>query len=76
MATSFFKDLYTADQDIVPEPLVNLFPTLVPDEINMALCKDFSEKEISDAMFQIGPLKSPGADGFPARFFQRASASG
>ena len=24
-----------------------------------------------DALFQIGPLKSPGPDGFPARFFQR-----
>jgi hypothetical protein len=30
-----------------------------------------SEQEISDALFQIGPLKAPGPDGFPARFFQR-----
>ena len=27
--------------------------------------------EISNALFQIGPLKAPGPDGFPARFFQR-----
>jgi hypothetical protein len=27
--------------------------------------------EISDALFQIGPLKAPGPDGFPARFYQR-----
>jgi hypothetical protein len=33
-------------------------------EINEALCKDFSNKEISDTMFQIGPLKAPGPDVF------------
>jgi hypothetical protein len=31
----------------------------------------FTEKEISDALFQIGPLKAPGPDGFPTRFLQR-----
>ena len=28
------------------------------------------DKDISDSLFQIGPLKAPGKDGFPARFFQ------
>jgi hypothetical protein len=39
--------------------------------MNEDLMKEFTEKEISDALFQIGPLKAPGPDGFPARFFQR-----
>ena len=39
--------------------------------MNEALCKPFTDDEISDALFQIGPLKAPGPDGFPARFFQR-----
>jgi hypothetical protein len=31
---------------------------------------DFSDEEIGDALFQIGPLKAPGVDGLPARFCQ------
>jgi hypothetical protein len=38
--------------------------------MNADLCKEFTEEEISNALFQIGPLKAPGPDGFPARFFQ------
>lgn len=33
--------------------------------------KPYNEKEIGNALFQIGPLKAPGPDGFPGRFFQR-----
>jgi hypothetical protein len=39
--------------------------------MNTNLIHEFSDREIGDALFQIGPLKAPGADGFPARFFQR-----
>jgi hypothetical protein len=39
--------------------------------MNERLCEGFSEKEISDALFLIGPLKAPGPDGFPAHFLQR-----
>uniref|UniRef100_A0A8I6WXP2 Reverse transcriptase domain-containing protein n=1 Tax=Hordeum vulgare subsp. vulgare TaxID=112509 RepID=A0A8I6WXP2_HORVV len=39
--------------------------------MNASLIKEFSQKEISGALFQIGPLKAPGSNGFPARFFQR-----
>jgi hypothetical protein len=41
------------------------------DEMNERLCKEFTGEEISNALFRIGPLKAPGPDGFPARFFQR-----
>ena len=37
----------------------------------MSLCSDYSDEEIGTALFQIGPLKAPGPDGLPARFFQR-----
>ena len=35
----------------------------------MRLCAPFDDKEISDALFQIGPLKAPGPDGFTNRVY-------
>ena len=37
----------------------------------MASPQIFQTRKIADALFQIGPLKALGPDGFPARFFQR-----
>lgn len=41
------------------------------EEDNVRLCAPFTDKEISDALFQIDPLKALGPNGLPARFFQR-----
>jgi hypothetical protein len=69
--TSFFHQLYTREEDVDPSEIIELFTGHVTAEMNDTLCAPFSEKEISDALFQIGPLKAPGPDGFPARFLQR-----
>ncbi|XP_073363229.1 uncharacterized protein [Aegilops tauschii subsp. strangulata] len=71
MVTSYFADLFSADNSLCADPVIDLINTRVTDHMNDALCVDFSDKEIADALFQIGPLKAPGPDGFPARFFQR-----
>jgi hypothetical protein len=71
MTTDFFKKLYTADQAVKPDEILNLFEPLISDEVNRKLCREFSADEISDAIFQIGPLKVPEPDGFPARFFRK-----
>lgn len=39
--------------------------------MNAQLCKEFTVQEISNVLFQMGPLKAPGPDGFPERFFQK-----
>lgn len=71
LANSFFKDLYTKDSSICPDDLINLIHATISPEINESLCKEFSDEEIGNALFQIGPLKAPGLDGMPGRFFQR-----
>jgi hypothetical protein len=70
MATDFFQKLYTREET-EPTALLDLFSPQVEADMNAKLCAPFLEKEISDALFQIGLLKAHGPDGFPARFLQR-----
>ena len=69
ITNSFFKQLYSCDTSVDPSDIIPLVKPLVTDNMNEDLCKPFTEKEISDALFQMGTLKAPGPDGFPARIF-------
>jgi len=71
MASQYFSDLFSKDMSINPDDLTNLFDAKITLEMNRGLCRPYSEEEIGNALFQIGPLKAPGPDGFPAQFFQR-----
>jgi hypothetical protein len=51
MVTNFSKNLYTADQEVRPEEVVNLFQPVICEEMNVNLCKDFTDDEIRDALF-------------------------
>jgi hypothetical protein len=59
----------TQKKNIDPSIVTDLIQQRVNDIINESLCAPFSEKDISDALFQIGPLKAPGTDGFSGPFF-------
>jgi hypothetical protein len=69
MASSYFENLFTKDDRIRPDMLLDKVQAKVTQDMNMALCRDFTDQEIEHAIFQIGPLKAPSPDGFPARFF-------
>lgn len=71
MTNDYFKQIFTRDESLHHAPVVDLLEQRVTDKMNDKLCAPFSDKEISDSLFQIGPLKAPGKDGFPARFFQQ-----
>lgn len=71
MTKDYFNTLYTNDDCVDPSLAMPLFDRVSTAEMNEELCRPFTDEEIGDALFQIGPLKAPGLDGFPARFFQR-----
>jgi hypothetical protein len=68
---AFFEDLYKVDNEVNPYEVFSLVESRVSQEMNEELTKDFSDMEIADALFQMGPPKVPGSDGFPARFYQK-----
>jgi hypothetical protein len=71
LTNTFFKELYTVDPSIQPSLVKKLFQKVITPEINNMLCSQFTDDEISFALFQIGSTKAPGPDGFPACFYQR-----
>jgi hypothetical protein len=71
MAPQFFQDLYTTDQTVNSQDLIQLLEQKNSEGTNGDLCRDYLDEEISDVLFLIGPIKVPGPDGFPARFFQK-----
>jgi len=69
MASDYFQTLFTNDPMVDPSGIVDLMePSILTDD-NADLCKDYTDEEIGDALFQIGPLKAPGPDCLPGRFF-------
>uniref|UniRef100_A0A8I7BAN9 Reverse transcriptase domain-containing protein n=1 Tax=Hordeum vulgare subsp. vulgare TaxID=112509 RepID=A0A8I7BAN9_HORVV len=71
MATSYFKEVYTKDPTPTPVVVLDGIVPKVTEQMNDILSAPFSEEEVSNALFQIGPLKAPDTDGFPTRFYQR-----
>jgi hypothetical protein len=65
------ESLFTRDPSLDHTSITDLVQEKITTEMNNQLCQDFSDEEISDALFQIGPIKAPGPDGFPTRFYQR-----
>ena len=70
-ATRYFENIFTAESNLDCSPIIDLISPLVGEDRNDMLCGEFTEKEISATLFQIGPLKAPGADGSLHTFFNR-----
>ena len=69
MTMDSFQQLFTTDNVVKPQDIIDLIEPSITAQTDADLRKEFSDEEIGDALFQIGPLKAPALDDLPGRFF-------
>jgi hypothetical protein len=71
MAMEFYGGLFSAQENLQPELICQHVPRKITAEMQETLEQAFFVDEVEAAVFQMGPSKAPGADGFTAGFLQK-----
>ena len=66
----FYQKLFTSSEPVNLDEILEKIPTMVTEEMNSELLKEFTVEEVENALKQMAPLKSPGPDGMPPLFYQ------
>ncbi|KAJ8450693.1 hypothetical protein Cgig2_021165 [Carnegiea gigantea] len=68
--TQYFEDLFSTSYPSGMEEVLDCIQPKVTDEVNVALCKPYTQEEVDRALMQMHPHKAPGPDGLKPFFFQ------
>jgi hypothetical protein len=69
MVHQFYEGLFSSEPVEGMDMVLDAIPAKVDDQMNASLCKPYTNEEIKVALFQMGPTKASGPDGFPAMFY-------
>lgn len=67
----FYIDLLTSSLPHKIEECIQAIPRRVLEEMNKKLPAPYTNKEVSDALFQLNAFGVPSPNGFPAHFYQK-----
>ena len=67
---NYCKSLFTSTEGSVSASMLECVPTMIDEEMNAALCKEFEAWEVISALQQMTPLKPPGPYGMSSLFYQ------
>jgi hypothetical protein len=71
LVNNFFKELFTEETNVKSYTSSDYKFVPLHEDIVQDLSRQISKEEIKIALFQMGPWKAPGPDGYPAGFYHR-----
>jgi hypothetical protein len=71
VATNYFSSLFTSSTGTRMNELLQYIEPRVSEQMNETLCKEFTSKEVVEALDSIGDLKAPGLDGMHSIFYKK-----
>ena len=67
---NYYKTLFASTEGNVSTSMLDCVPTVIDEEMNASLCREFEACEVATALKQMAPLKAPGPDGMRPLFYQ------